>query len=172
MTRSSLLAATAAPLLLLAGCHHLPGHHHHHGDTAAIEAQLRSGETQWVADWASHDVNRIVSHYAADGTLIAPGMARMTGADQIRAGVTQLVADPNFELRFTLDKVDVAGSGDLAYTRGTFSIRTTDPATHQANTESGNYVTTYRRQDDGTWKAVDDISSPGAPPAAAPAPTR
>src|ERR1700745_4079943 len=112
MTRSSLLAATAAPLLLLAGCHHMPGHHHHHGDAAAIEAQLRSGETQWVADWASHDVNRINDHYPPDGTWRHPGMWRMPGAGQIRAGVTQLVADPNFELRFTPDKVDVAGSGD------------------------------------------------------------
>lgn len=172
MTRSSMLAASALPLFLLAGCHHMPGHHHHHGDTAAIEAQLRSAETQWVADWAAHDINRIVAHYAADGTLMAPGMARMTGADQIRAGATHLVQDPNFELRFTADKVDVAASGDLAYTRGTYSIRATDPATHQAATETGSYVTTYRRQDDDSWKAVDDISSPGAPaaaPAAAPA---
>lgn len=169
MTRSSLLAAAASPLLLLAGCHHFADHHHHHADSAAIEAQLRSGEQQWVADWASHDVNRIVAHYAADGTLLAPGMARMTGADQIRAGATQLLQDPNFQLRFTADKVDVAESGDLAYTRGTYSMRATDPATHQASTETGNYVTTYRRQDDGSWKAVDDIAAPGAPAAAAPA---
>lgn len=171
MTRPSLLVASALPLLLLAGCDHFSSHHrHHHGDSAAIETELRNGETQWVADWASHDVNRLVAHYAADGTLLAPGMARMTGADQIRTGIAQLVQDPNFELRFTADKVEVAASGDLAYTRGTYTMRSTDPATHQATTETGNYVTTYRRQDDGSWKAVDDIAAPGAPPAPPAAP--
>ena len=44
----------------------------------------------------------------------------------------------------------------------------TDPATKQAKTENGTYVTVYRKQDDGSWKAVEDAVIPGAP-AAAPA---
>jgi ketosteroid isomerase-like protein len=49
-------------------------------------------------------------------------------------------------------------------------MQTTDPATKQAKSESGTYVTVYRKQADDSWKAVEDAVIPGAPAAAA-APT-
>lgn len=132
-------------------------------DANAIAAQIRADEVQWVRDWASRDVDRIVAHYAPDASLISPGSARATGAAPIRAAATAMLRDPNLELRFTPDRVEVAASGDLAYSRGTFSLRLTDPATGQPASQSGTYLTTYRKQSDGSWKAVDDIAAPGAP---------
>jgi ketosteroid isomerase-like protein len=47
----------------------------------------------------------------------------------------------------------------------------TDKATSKPATSTGSYLTVYQKQDDGSWKAVEDFITPGpAPAAAAPAP--
>jgi hypothetical protein len=46
----------------------------------------------------------------------------------------------------------------------------TNPATKALEHEQGSYVTVYRKMADGTWKAVEDIASTGAPLAPPPAP--
>ena len=45
----------------------------------------------------------------------------------------------------------------------------TDPASKQPKTESGTYFTVYRKQADGGWKAVEDVTVPGPPQVVAPA---
>jgi ketosteroid isomerase-like protein len=61
----------------------------------------------------------------------------------------------------------VAGSGDLAYSRGTYTMTMTDPKTKKPVTDHGSYVTDYRKQPDGSWKAVADIVTSEVPMAPA-----
>lgn len=134
---------------------------HHRAAAHPIADQLRALEAQWNREWAQRDVARLAAHYTRDAVLMAPG-ARMDGIAQIRAGIAQMVADPGLSLTFHADRVDVSASGDLAYTQGHYTMRGTDPHSHQIVTDHGSYVTTYRRQRDGSWKAIDDIASSGA----------
>jgi uncharacterized protein (TIGR02246 family) len=124
---------------------------------------LKDGEVQWNQDYASKNVDKIVSHYAGDAVLMAPGMPATTGKDPIRTMLTQMVADPALSLHFEATNVDVAKSGDLGYTRGKYTMDMTDPQTKQVVHDHGSYVTTYRKQPDGTWKAVSDIASSETP---------
>ncbi len=75
-----------------------------------------------------------------------------------------MTADPAMSLKFQATKTDVAKSGDLAYTQGTYTLTLTDPKTKKIITDHGSYVTTYRKQADGTWKAVADIATSEVPP--------
>lgn len=167
------IAITASALVMLSGCHrwgHHDGRHFgHRADTAAIEKQIRAVETQWQADYAAHNADALAGHYADDAALINPGAAPATDAAARRAALGQIVADPNLKLEFASDRVLVARSGELATSRGHYTMQMTDPATKKAKTENGTYVTVYRKQDDGSWKAVEDAVIPSAP-AAAPAP--
>jgi len=135
-------------------------------DRNAIAERIRRDEAGGVADWASRDVDRIATRYAANGSLIVPCQPRLAGAARIRAHVAALLRDPNFELRFDPDRVDVAESGDLAYSVGTYTARATNPATGRPHSEVGNYLTTYRRHRDGSWKAIDGAAVHGGPPQA------
>ena len=65
------------------------------------------------------------------------------------------------------DKVDVAKSGDLGYSQGTNTWTMTDPKTKKVLTGKGKYVTVFKKQADGNWKAVADIAIEDAPPAPA-----
>lgn len=131
----------------------------------AIDA-IRADEVKWNADWKSGDPGRVVAHYAPDAVLMVPGQAPMSGLEAIRAGAQKSMDDPGFSLTFTSEKVEMARSGDLAVSRGNFKETATDPASKARVDEAGTFVTAYKPQPDGTWKAVWDLATPGAPGAA------
>jgi ketosteroid isomerase-like protein len=79
-----------------------------------------------------------------------------------------MTSDPAMSLQFQASKVDVAKSGDLAYTQGSYTLAITDPQTKKVVNDHGSYVTAYRKQADGSWKAVEDIVVSEIPPPAAP----
>ena len=109
-----------------------------------------------------------MGHYAEDAALANPGAPLAAASDSRRAAITQFLSDPNLKISFASDRVQVAKSGDIAYTRGHFTMQGTDPATKQPRSDAGNYLTVWKKQADGSWKAVEDFVVPGAPaPAAA-----
>ena len=124
---------------------------------------LQKNEAQWNDDFASKDANRLVAHYAEDAVLMSPGTPPAVGTDAIRNTLTKMVSDPALSLKFHPSKIEVAKAGDLAYTQGSYIVSFTDPQTRQVVNDHGSYVTTYRKQADGAWKAVADIASSEMP---------
>ena len=159
----------ALSLLALAGCK--PDTAAPKVDTAAEEAAIKANESAWMDAYARRDANALASQYADDGSLANPGMAIATDAAGRLAILDEVAADPALKVDFATDRVLVAASGDLASSRGHYTMTYTDPATKQPKTENGNYLTVYRKQADGGWKAIEDFITPGAAagPAAAPA---
>ena len=156
-------------LLLLMGCNP-PASDTRDADVKA----LKDNEAQWNLDYTSKDADKIAAHYADDAVLMIPGMPPRSGKDAIRTALQQMIADPALSLKFQPSKVEVAKSGDVAYTQGSYSLTVTDPDSKRAINDHGSYVTTYRKQSDGAWKAVADIATSEVPPAAhtTPAPKR
>jgi len=136
-------------------------------DPAQIEQSIRAQEAQWQKDYASKDVNALAGHYADDAAMVGPGDPPATTDTQRRQSLATLVSDPNLKLTFAADRVEVADAGDMAYSQGHYSITVTDKATSKPASSNGTYLTVYRKQSDGGWKAVEDFITPGPPPAAA-----
>jgi ketosteroid isomerase-like protein len=134
-------------------------------DPAKIEQAIRAQEAQWQADYKKKDLESLADQYADDAALGGPGEALATSEAERRKAIQGLISDPNFALTFASDRVLVAKSGDLATSRGHYTLQMTDKATKKPVMNSGSYVTVYRKQADGSWKAVEDFITPG--PAAA-----
>jgi ketosteroid isomerase-like protein len=132
-------------------------------DTAAVEQELKAIETSWNADYNSHDPDKIVGYYAADAALANPGSALATDATARRVEIAKFAGDPSLKMEFASDSVRVAKSGELATTRGHYSTQVTDPATKKVKTDTGSYLTVWMKQEDGSWKAVEDFVTPGVP---------
>ena len=154
--------------ILLAGCG-AGGHRYAPVDTAKVIDSIKSDEVRWNDDWRSGDPARLAAHFSPDGVMMQPGMAPATGAAAIRSTLAKLVSQPGFGLTFASDHVDVAASGDLAVAHGTYSETLPDPQSGAAQTHTGAYVTVYKPEPDGVWKATEDIVAAAAPdPAGAP----
>ena len=142
---------------------------HPPADTAKIIDDIKIDEVHWNADYRSGDPARVASHYAPEAVLMSPGAPPAEGQAAIQAALGQGLNLPGFALTFASDRVDVARSGELAVARGHYSLASTDPKTGAKMIETGSYLTVYKPQPDGGWKAVWDINTPAGPAAPAPA---
>ena len=129
---------------------------------AADEKAIRDIETAWVKAFAAKDMDMILAPYADDATVLLSNAPTMVGKDAIRAGMKDTVTDPKFSLDLKTAKVYVS-KDDLAYSQGTYSVRTADPKTKKVMAETGRSIEVYKKQPDGSWKIVQDINSPEAP---------
>jgi uncharacterized protein (TIGR02246 family) len=147
-------------VLILAGCAQSPAPDSREADAHA----LREGEVAaFVKDWGGKDADRIAANYTDDGTVMFPNSPVMTGKDAIGKAMKDVVADPNWSLALQPVQVEVSRGGDLGYTRGTYVLTATDPASKKAITEKGRFVIIFRKEADGSWKAVQDINNAEAP---------
>ena len=135
-------------------------------DTAAVEQQIRDIEKQWMGEYNSRNVDALAAHYSDEAALANPGVALATDATSRRASLAEFVSDPTLKIQFEADRVMVAKSGDLAYSRGQYTMQTIDPATKNPKTQTGTYLTVWRKEGDGSWKSVEDAVIPGVPEAA------
>ena len=132
-------------------------------DLAAEEAAIRAKETAWMAAYNQHDGKGLAAQYEDDAALAANGVKLMT--DSVGRGLflDEMASDKALQVDFASDRIIVAASGDLASSRGHYTFIYTDPATKKPKTEKGNYLTVYRKAADGSWKAVEDFTTPGEP---------
>ncbi len=158
--------ALALAIVALAGCDGMKREHKEAAaDPAAIGQELKTIETAWNADYNKRDPAKLITYYADDAALANPGSPLATDSVSRQLELAKFVSDPTLKLEFAADRVHVAKSGELAVTRGHFSMQSTDPATKQPRTDTGNYMTVWKKQEDGSWKAVEDFITPGAPAA-------
>jgi ketosteroid isomerase-like protein/quercetin dioxygenase-like cupin family protein len=127
---------------------------------AANVEQERSAVLALDREWSqsTKDVDKFTSYFASDATVYAPGAPAMKGADAIRTQYSEMSGAPGFSLSWTPAEADVAASGDMAYTTGTYDM------SMAGATEKGKYVTVWKKQADGSWKVSQDIFNSDAPP--------
>ena len=140
-------------------------------DTTADAQAIKDNEATWVKDWQAKDVDKITSHYAPDAVLMIANMPAMKGSDAIKSGIAPMLKDPHLSLTFSPTAVVVAKGDDIAFTQGVYTMTYTEPRTGMTLIEKGKYVTVYKKQDDGSWKAVEDIDNADAAATQAPAET-
>jgi uncharacterized protein (TIGR02246 family) len=151
-------------LLLLSGCNSAPPAPATPAvDIAAEQGKIRDLETAWVAAAAAKDLEKSVSVYADDAILLNPGAPAAKGRDAIRAAWKKMLADPNSKLVFASNRIDVSSSGDMASTSGSYTMTMTNPKTKKPVEDKGTYITVYKKQADGSWKAIEDVASSEIP---------
>ena len=104
-------------------------------------------------EWAASvkDMDKFMSYYAPDASVFPPGMPQASGPGPIREALTKMTSTPGFALSFEPASADVAASGDIGYTTGTYK------ASMNGVTEQGKYVEVWHKQSDGQWKVRADI---------------
>jgi uncharacterized protein (TIGR02246 family) len=149
-------------LLAMTGCSQAPAPapDNREADTRA----LRDGEVAaFVKDWGSKHADKIAAHYTDDGNLILPNTPVIVGKSGIQKAMQEAFSDPNWSLALQSAQVEVSRGGDLGYARGTYVLTATDPASKKPVTERGRFLAVFRKEADGSWKAVQDVTNAEAP---------
>ena len=158
-SRIALRIACYGLALLALGCSQPPA-----PDTrAADEAAIREVEAACLIPAAAKDVEALVAcSYADDASVLFSNTPIATGKEAITAVWTQIFQAPGSSVSWQPVKVEVARSGDLAFSQGTYEMTMNDPRGNPV-TDRGKYVVVWKKQADGSWKAVADIGNSDLP---------
>lgn len=150
MKRLLLLAAVA-----LVGCATA-------GNPGDVRARILQLDAEWSEAAQTRDVDRVVSYWADDATVLAPGGPAIVGKAAIREFVSKSFENPSFRISWKTNDVVVSEGGDFAYGIGTNRVNVTAPDGTPV-TMDGKAVTIWRREPDGSWKCIVDIWNGAAP---------
>jgi len=142
----------ALPLLLVAiACTQSPPP----TDPSVIHA--RSAE--WEAALNAGDIEAVVALYESDARLLPPNEEMQSGADAVRASFGAMI---DAGLTGKLNSVDTQIAGDIAYNLGTYTLMAGDTVV-----DTGKYMETWHRGEDGQWRYSNDIWNSDVPVATA-----
>jgi ketosteroid isomerase-like protein len=115
---------------------------------------IRKLEADWTILNQKRDIAKVMEMYAPDAIIMAPGQKVASGLETIRKQFESMFADTNMlwdTFSWKSEKVEVSASGDLAYIKGsnTLKMKTTNGVIE----ESDKGVDIWRKID-GKWKAV------------------
>jgi ketosteroid isomerase-like protein len=104
-----------------------------------------------------------IDAFAADGTMF-PRLGKATGHDEIRRIMAPQFGVPGLELTWEPTTVTVAAAADYAYSIGRWRLENTNPLAPVGLAGTGNYVTIWRKEGDGSWKVMVNIGNLDLPP--------
>jgi ketosteroid isomerase-like protein len=142
-------------------------------DKIAEGETIRNLDVEWSKTAATRDVDATVAYYSDDATVSPPNEALATTKAAIRAGWAELLT-PGNDISWQPSKVDVASSGDMAYSMGSYTLTMKD-AEGKPVTDHGKYTEVWKKQADGKWKTVADMWNSDLPvvaPASSAAPAK
>ena len=136
-------------------------------DTTKEAAAINAEDAAMNAAFKSKDADKAVAYDADDIINYGPGSPPIIGKAADLAANKAAFADPAYAFSFTVDRTEVAAAGDLAYQTGAYDTTATNPSTKQPEHTTGNWVATFKRASDGTWKlAAVAATQATAPPSA------
>jgi ketosteroid isomerase-like protein len=92
-----------------------------------------------------------VEVFAKDAVIITPAAPDIIGFESIRTLYTETLKQTSMEVHFSTEEVAIAG--DLAYERGTYTLKMSDRASGKVLQDVKNkHIHILRRQTNGHWK--------------------
>ena len=130
-------------------------------DPTAVRQEIDAANARALDALTKLDPANMTNNYASDAVVMMTGMPAMAGSSNIHNGMIGMMSavaikDPKFTT------LDVTVSGDLAVEHGTYEL-TIVPKGGKPAPDKGHYLTVWKKQPDGSWKIVRDISSSEMP---------
>jgi ketosteroid isomerase-like protein len=121
-----------------------------------IEQALRDADAQWSKAAGMKDLDKTVSYYSDDATVMPPNDSAAKTREAIRKVWQDLLASPGLVISWKATTVEVAKSSDIGFVSGTYELTMNDASGKPVN-DRGKYVEVWEKQGDGKWKCGADI---------------
>lgn len=128
----------------------------------AVDA-VRKADQDWLRVFAAKDLAKSVDFVGTDGSVLAPNAPIATGHEAIEKLFAGFFSLPELKIAWHPSKVEVARSGEMAYSTGAYQMTFKDP-TGKAIEDHGKYLTVWKKQG-AQWKVAYDIFNSDLSPA-------
>jgi uncharacterized protein (TIGR02246 family) len=166
MLRNGSLLLCACLLLFTVACSDQPAPPAAADTRDADIKAVKDVEAAWAKDAATKDAEKFAAYYTDDASMLMPNAPVINGKENIKAALKPMLADPNFALSFQGTRAEASKGGDMVWSVGTYTMTASDPKTKKPVTDKGKYLTVFKKQADGGWKAIADMISSDMPPGA------
>ncbi len=137
-------------------------------DVEAEAAAIRElTDVEWMEAGQAKYVERLVSFHTDDALLIQPNAPLVAAQEAIHEVVSDLLLNRSYKGSWETTKVEVARSGDLAYSYGPLETTVNDAEGNPVTDTQQKWVAVWKKQPDGSWKCAVLISNSDGPAAAA-----
>lgn len=122
---------------------------------------IREIDAAWSQALKDKDLDKIISNYAEDASLLPPDEPIVRGQGNIRAWFAKRIATPGYSATFAPTSIVVAKSGDIAYELGTFHV-TVENGIGKPVEYSGKHLVTWENRG-GHWKVTAESINRNSP---------
>ena len=125
-------------------------------EAKAGAALLTRLDDEWSTAAATRDAELVASFYADDAVAYPPNEPVAHGRAAAKKVWAAYLGDPSFTISWKTVHAEVAASGDIGFTSGTYQDAFKGPDGKLVH-ETGKYLCVWRKQADGSWKAIHDM---------------
>jgi uncharacterized protein (TIGR02246 family) len=125
------------------------------------EQAIRNLVARWHAATAAGDVDSVLTLMSEDAVFLVPGKPPMNGRTAFEKGLRSVLQTHKIESTGEIKEIEI--SGPLAYCLTSLKVKMIPAGGGEANTRSGNTLTIFQRQKDGSWLLVRDANLLPAP---------
>jgi ketosteroid isomerase-like protein len=122
---------------------------------------IAKAEADFQKAMAEHGLEGWLSFFADDAADFTRSEPFSFTKEEMRKRLAKTF-DPADQLTWKAAKIEVAQSGDLAYSLGTWHLTGKNPKGEEVE-QTGKYLTVWKKQTDGSWKVVADTGNVDPP---------
>ena len=117
-------------------------------------AAVKDADAQWSNAATAHNLDAVLSYYSSDAVVLPANQEMLTNKGDItKAWMTLL--DRSNTVSWNSMYVEASQSGEMVYDVGSYTL-TTKVKNGKPTTDHGKYLAVWKKQADGSWKAVAD----------------
>jgi len=113
-------------------------------------------DDDWSAAATNRDVEKVASYYAKDTVVYPPNDVVAVGRDKAKEVWAGMLADPSLKISWKATAAEVAKSGEMGFTAGTYQLTLKDKD-GKTISDTGKYLCVWRKNKQGKWLATHDM---------------
>jgi uncharacterized protein (TIGR02246 family) len=123
-----------------------------------VRRAIDAGNRQWSEGWRKADAVMVANIFAEDGVQLGKGGKVIKGRAQIQERQKTAMQGVDPGVKVTVTTLNVWLDGDTAYETGTYKYEYMEKG--KPGTDTGRFVTVWKRQKDNSWKLSMDMGLP------------
>jgi len=119
---------------------------------------IQSRSAEWDAALNDGDIDALAALYTDDARIMAPNAEMAVGTEAVRGAFGGMI---DAGMSSSLTSIDISIAGGIAHNIGTYALMAGDE-----QIDTGKFIETWERGDDGVWRISNDIYNSDLPVAA------
>ena len=126
--------------------------------TSEVRTAINRGNAAFIKAYKDGDALALAAIFDENGARLLRGGVILRGRAAIQADAAKDFKELG-PLELTIETSDVWVLDDVAYETGNFTF-TAEPPGEEPRTMTGRYAVSWKKQNDGSWKMLTEISAP------------